>query len=386
MTRAGLSATEDAELTLIQRDANELALAMRTLHAHQDSGLLSYAITPLLGFVAEESFRYLSGAAGGSNLRPPVASLFSRFAHAVTKTRARVKLFDDTDGYSEGLIELLVAAQAKSVEHFSSPHQGRWRSWVRIIQPDLGVYFVGENLFATTHTGLPGMGLTTEEVKALSTADFKKLGERNFAIAFEIGVYLRQLAAYFESFGKHIVLTPAPRRVDVRATYNDFIGAKAYRVAAERFRPSEPRFVGPIIMALAQFNSALHVLPHLLGENSNLLFRYRVLSAYHGANVLTATGLQEVARAVPLSDAEAQVLRSRRLRNLCAHYGLRRDGPAAVGQDDIWGAAIHHATGATRSDVSELAARWLSCVSQQLATGVSKSSLAPIRAFFGCHS
>ena len=384
MTTLPLTDVEDVELTLIARDVNDLLRAMLGPKGHPDAGSLTFPTMPLMGLVTEESFHYLSSASRHSSLQPLPTSLFSRFGRAVTKTRARIKLFDDTDGGADGLVEILELAHAKSIEWFREPHRGPIRSLVRRFQPDLGIFFVGENLIASTHTVLPAMGITLDELKGFSPKDLERLGKRSFAFSREVGMYLGQLASFLRQLGKHVELQPeAPDIRDLRVSHNDFIGANVYRLALDRFRPKEVRFVGAVIMALAHINAALYVLPRLLGVKSNLLLRFQFLTAYHAGNTLKSSIPQMLP---PLLEAEHTVLRSRQIRNLCAHYGLRDAAQTAMGAEDPFGAAIQSLTSVSRSEVEALVNRWLRSVSDLLTARLSKSSLANCRAWLGSHS
>lgn len=316
-------------------------------------------------------------------MQPLPTSLFSRFGRAVTKTRARIKLFDDTDGGADGLVEILELAHSKSVEWFREPHRGPLRSLVRRFQPDLGIFFVGENLIASTHTVLPAMGITLDELRGFSPKDLERLGERSFTFSREVGLYLSQLASFLHQLGKHVELQPeAPDIRDLRVSHNDFIGANIYRLALDSFRPKEVRFVGAVIMALAHINAALYVFPRLLGVKSNLLFRFQFLTAYHAGKTLEVSIPQILP---PISEAERSVLRSRQVRNLCAHYRLRGTAQTAIGAEDPFGAAILSLISVSRFEVDAVVNRWLRTVSELLTARLSKSSLAPCRAWLGSH-
>lgn len=88
----------------------------------------------------------------------------------------------------------------------------------------------------------------------------------------------------------------------------------------------------------------------------------------------------------PTSEAEHTVLRSRQIRNLCAHYGLRDAAQTAMGAEDPFGAAIQSLTSVSRSEVEAVVNRWLRTVSDLLTARLSKSSLANCRAWLGSHS
>jgi hypothetical protein len=203
-------------------------------------------------------------------------------------------------------------------------------------------------------------------------------------ISREVGMYLAQLVKFLHQLGKHVEVQPGvPDIRNLRVSHNDFIGANVYQLALDSFRPKEVRFVGAVIMALAHINAALYVLPRLLGVKSNLLLRFQFLTAYHAGKTLEAS----IPQILPLiSEAEHPVLRSRQIRNLCAHYGLRSAAQTAIGAEDPFGAAIQSLSSVSRSELEAVVNRWLCTVSDFLTVRLSKLSLANCRAWLGNHN
>ena len=298
-----------------------------------------------------------------------------------------MKLFDDTDGGADGLAEALMAAHATSLEQFNAPHRGIFRWWVRYLQPDLGIYFRGEDPVATTHTALVSLGMTLDEQRAITWAGPDKVGPRLHAFGYEVGLYLRCLDTLFRKVGESVELQTEPLKLDdLRLSQNDFIGAKAYRAAGSAYCLPEERLVGAVLMAQCQINSAIRVLPAILPPRSNLLFRMQFLACYHVHSMLKAAAPHLLAEVPTLSASEAVILTSRALRNSCAHYGLRGAGIAAVGSTDPFSALIASQAQASRSEVTSLIERWLTGASRVLQTRVSKSRFKGVRALFGDHS
>lgn len=177
-----LTPQEETELSLIQSDASELARALLGPRQHPDAGIFPYTTAGVMGLVTEESFLYLSHKPESSTLHLPEPELFSRFASRVTKARARMKLFDDTDSRADGLVGALAAAHVRSREWFHAPHRGILRSWIRHLAPDLGMYFHGEDPVATTHTALLSLGMTLDELRATTPSELDNLGELLHAV------------------------------------------------------------------------------------------------------------------------------------------------------------------------------------------------------------
>lgn len=376
-----LSPLQQVEATLIQHDLNDLV----RLFAHvgvSGLGALAFATLPLCALVVEETNRYVSRASFPVDVAE--TSLFTEYPHLVTKSRARVKLFDDTEGGERGLIELLGLAHAKSVELFSAPHRGRGiLGWIACkLQPDLGVYFVGEHVVATTHTALPV--LTTRAELEAAPLVLGRMQERAHDYAVRVGQYIKSVSEQFESFDKGVTLEPAVESPTLSVTHSDFSGKRFYRKVSAALQPREPRFVGALVMALAHVNSAAHLFPQLLPADSNLLFRTQFLTAYHAIRVLE--------RAVPHllpRTATPEVLNSRVLRNTCAHYGL--NGPAraaalAVGQPEAFGAAVSALAGMHRPDLQDILHRRLAEMSERLGARLNKTALAGVGALMGVHT
>jgi hypothetical protein len=382
-----LTPQEETEVSLIQSDASELARVLLGLQQHPDAGIFPFTTTGLLGLVTEESFRYLSRKSPKSVLHLPKPELFSKFASNVTKARARMKLFDDTDGYADGLVEALAAAQARSREWFCSPHRGIFRWWVRYLQPDLGMYFRREAPVATTHTALLSLGMTLDELKTVTPPELDDLRQQLHAFGYEVGVYLRSLSNLFDKFGKSIELTPQPLVLDdVRLSHNDFVGTKVYRVVGSTLRLLEERFVAAVLMAQCQINCAIHVLPAILPQDANLLFRMQFLTVYHARNLLTVAAPQLLAECRVLNESEIAVLASRNLRNSCAHYGLQGAGLAAIGASEPFSVLVESQARASRLEVTSIMERWLASASSVLQMHASKSRLREVRSIFGEHS
>lgn len=387
MIPAPLTAQEETEISLIASDASELARAAVGVRAHPDAGVFPFATTGMAGLVTEESFRYLSQKSPVSALHLPKPSSFSAFARNITKARARLKLFDDSDGGAEALVDALSVSRKKTSEWFNAPHRGFLRTWVKNLQPDLGMYFVDENVIATTDTALLTLGTTREELDLLTPSTLDGLGKRLHEFGFQTGRYLRELSNLFERFGKSIDLTPQPLAPEaVHITRNDFAAAKAYRVIGKAFDLSEDRQLGAVIMALSQINCAAHVLPSVIDPESNLLFRMRFLTAYHSLNLLRVAAPQLYAELPTPSISEAALLTSRDVRNSCAHYGLRGSGRAAVGSSEPFTALIENQAQVSRTKAATIIDQQLRSASETLRKRVSKSGLRSVRALFGEHS
>lgn len=382
-----LTPQEDTEVSPIRSDASELVRAMRSTGGHPDAGIFPFTTAAMLGLVTGESFGYLARKSAKSALYLPKPELFSKFASNVTKARARVKLFDDSDGGADGLVEALRNAHARSLEHFNARHRGMWGWWIKYLQPDLGIYFRGEDPIATTHTALVSLGMTLDELKSMTSAQLDELGLWLHAFGYEVGVYIRCLDTLFRTVEKPIELQAEPLSFEgFRLGQNDFIGAKVYRACRRAYRLPEKRFVGTLLMAQCQINCAIRVLPILLSQGSNLLFRMQFLAAFHAQRML-ATAAPHLLNELPsLSASEMTILASRDLRNSCAHYGLRGSERGVIGEADPFSKLIECHARASKREVTTLLERWLVGASTAMQAMVSRSRMKSVRAFCGEHS
>ncbi|RYZ18020.1 MAG: hypothetical protein EOO70_00130 [Myxococcaceae bacterium] len=384
MTATAPTRTQDVELSLIQQDLSDLARVLFAPKGTSSAGPLIFLTAPLLGLVVEESTKYLSSPSLASVLTTPAPYLSQYHAHRITKTRARIKMFDDNKGYSAGLVQLLLHAKTKSHEWFNAPHKGILRSLVKNWQPDIGAYFVGDHLVATTHIALPALGMSSEEISALTPDQFLNLGESLALFAENIGVYIKNLADVLGSLERSVQLKPDPIREGmISITHNDFIGSNFYRLAQEAFPTTQEKFLGPITMAMSHINTTLYVLPKLVSTSSNLLFRARFMTAYYAERMLREAAPSMLAGAFPFSETD-HVLKG--ARNICAHYGLHSAAPAAINSSEPFGAAIQAVCPYSRDELAERSERWLQHVSSAMSSRFSKSSLAHVRAFWGDHT
>jgi hypothetical protein len=112
------------ELEFIAQDNIELIQLVLGLRNNKAAGEIGLGLSPFVALFAEESFNYLRAPVRQNSGAALASPLFETFSEAVTKLRARAKLFDDNRGGLERLIETLALAHRKSTEWFLHPHQG----------------------------------------------------------------------------------------------------------------------------------------------------------------------------------------------------------------------------------------------------------------------
>ena len=176
---------QSIELGLIADDVADLLQLMLAIRTHESSGYLALSLSPLIGFVAEESHKYLNK----QGLLTNDSDLFRSFDLSITKLRALLKLFDDTKGGKVGLAETLNLFQRKS-RQWMDVDKTKWqRIASKSLQPDLGLYFLDNELLYPSIVGFSTTGLTLQQIEQLSDEDFKLLSESTFDFSQAAGVF-----------------------------------------------------------------------------------------------------------------------------------------------------------------------------------------------------
>lgn len=376
---------ENIELSLIQADANDAVRLIHVLKYDPRPPAISFAVFPVIGLVAEESYDYFRKQDRAERLGSLDGELVRSFRHSLAKVRARIKLFDDTDRGGEELVSFMSLVRERSAVLFSHP-TSKWIQRIsRGVRPDLGVYFSGNHMIATTHAALPAFGFTTESLKAIRPGGFEDFKPFLFEFSRGMGEHLAILAKVLFLNDHPVTLDPGPAQLIPvpPVTHNDFVGDRVYRYLEESFQCTQPERVPALTLCLSQVNAALHLLPALLGENSNLLVRVQYLAAYHGSNALRAS----LAAPPPWLDHDpTDALSSRKLRNIMAHYELRGAARYALGAKAPFHAVIAGISRRSAEEIAISSRERLTRISECLGTNASKTSLKPLRALFGDHS
>lgn len=374
--------TESVELDLIVADACVAVRGSLSPRAHRDAPVLALISFPAAGFVAEETHNYFSARNRALRLGPLDGELFTRFGHALKKVRARIKLLDDSDQGPESLVEFMELVRASSPVLFSHASSRMLQLISRPFRPDLGAYFVSDQLVATSHAVLPTLGFTPEILRAAKPGEFSCLKRFVREFAENMGAFFAHLRSVLAAHGRALELDPEPIAPEVKITFNDFKGDRLYRHAQKHLDTVLPERVPVLTVCLVQANAALHVLPELLGQ-SNLLRRMQYLTAYHGT-----TTLRRALRVLPpwLEPRAGDPLDARPLRNLLAHYELRAAAPFAVGSEDPLGAAMTGVCGVAAENVVAAARERLERISDFLGAPLGKRALRGVRALLGDHT
>lgn len=375
-------AAEDLELDMLQADANSAIRAFLAFRANPERGAYAFACFPTSAFVAEEAHNYFARRRRHARIGSLEGPLFDAFGHSIKKVRAHVKLIDDTDTGAEALRSLMTLVQARSRTLFAHPHNRFVQALSRRFRPDLGAYFVSDHLVATTHTVMPTLGVSTTILRTLGPGSFDAIGRFTYEFSLKLGAFFAQLGRVLGTQGRTITLRPPNFDATMGVTHNDFVGAHFYRHASQMLKDAHPDAIPLLTVCLAQTNQALLLLPTLLGADSSLLFRFQFLTAYHATATIMASLVSPPSW---LRQKTNDPLTNRPLRNLLAHYELLGAHKFATRSDPL-GSAVAGLAGVDAAQVAAVARERLLRISETLGAGLTKTSLAPVRAFLGDHT
>lgn len=385
------------ELRLIAQDCTDLIRIIRSLSGSSTYASVGFGTPPFFMLVAEESYQYFASLRGGLPENDLHGALFESYAQSVKKTRARIKLFDDTEGGLNRLIETLALIHGRSHKWFIGLHQGIIGRLAQRFQPDLGIFWFEQRPIASTHAALLTLGLTHDQIDAV---DIGRMHEeiRQFASILSIatGDYISRLARVLKKYDFVIDLNLSPLDIpSVPITHTDHYGERAYVAIANSFRLSRPELTAAMLFLMTQVNYVEDVLARLLDPQSTLLLRARFLTAYHAASALKQViALENPSAGEPLAQVADAILGTpeyeffttapaRSFRNICAHYGLRDAGRFITNDGDPMDDMAKGVCSNGVVAIMGISQRHLSCISNAFVRVVSKNSLSSSRARLG---
>lgn len=381
------------ELAMIAADCQELVNLVLSMNHFGMSPEAALGQPPVFAWFANESYQQLTCHLGATAVREFGPELFAEYRDAVIKVRARMKLFDDTRGGLDGLLDAFELAREHTHSWFNKDHHGVLGRLKRRLQPDLGIYWIGARPAVTTHTAVLTMGLTQERLERLDAATMHE-AMREFGSEFSqaIGAYVGQLAAMFEAAG--MLVRPEPenlRTVDITFTHSDHYATRAYEQIQHGFGFADPQLAVAALFVATQVNYARSVLPAMLRGDGFLLLRARLLTAYHATSALQElAGLADTA--LPAGRVLVDTSRSqsselfklmRKERNLMAHYGLRSRAAGAPTGGNALEWAVHESSGLNLVELSGVVSEQLDRLSTVFDGVADKQTMRASRAFLG---
>ena len=350
---------------------------------HRLSGYLGLVLFPTISFVTEESHNYLASR----NLTNDSSSLFDSYKIAIKKSRALLKLFNDTDGVKSGLLKSFDLFQEKSSLWMNAGKSGFKGYISKLLQPDIGIYFLDEDPIYMTIVGFSVTGRVKNEIETLSEDDFESIPQQTKSFGIAIGEYFAAIEGLISLYGissNHVL--PATIPSDLNITHNDFHSEKLYKRIASQANLKETNIAPILFFILNQVNIAYTLLPRLLPSGSNLLVRIQFLTAYHATNSLLEiqnTLDDEFASLFLNENILTEIPNVKKVRNVLAHYGLG-EGKKYVGSNsDALDDVIKGLSGMSKLDLAKISIKQLHKISTWTRNKYSKIHLKNIRALFG---
>jgi hypothetical protein len=377
----------DIELGLVNSDAHDMGAIMLALKDHKYAGYLALGLSPTIGFIAEETYNYLTSR----NILAEFPAFTGNYRRVIKKMRALLKLFDDTEGGREGVIAMLDLFQQKSILWMNKEKKGLYRAIIQTyLQPDIGIYFIDEDPFFMTTVGFSAAGKTRQEIEVLNEKNLESMSAYALAFSTAIGEYLGETYNLMNTLGIHTVTTPKVQNFSqIKVTHNDFRHLRLHSKLCRDLKITNKRLVAATLFILTQVNVAHAVFPSLLEKESNLLIRVRVLTAYHAVRALLE--LQgdidpELISLVSSLDISQSVPNFKKVRNILAHYGMGEGKKFVSSGIDPLDEMIQGFSGMSKIEVSHLAGLYLKQISDWSRSRISKTELKSARALLGDHT
>lgn len=378
--------TQNIELILIQKDIDQLCSVMLALPNHKLSGYLALALFPTICFVTEESHNYLVSR----NIKNDSSTLFDSYTIAIKKARALLKLFDSTDGGRNGLIQSFNLFQEKSSLWMNAGKSGFKGFISKLLQPDIGIYFLDEDPIYMTIVGFSVTGKVKNEIESLDEYDFKNIAQQTKSFGIAIGEYFSVFGDLLNLCGiSSNQIPPISLPSDLNITHNDFHSEKFYKRIASQAKVKETNMAPVLFFIITQVNIAYRLLPRLLMPNSNLLLRIQFLTAYHSMSSLLEIQNEfdhEFANFLSSENILTTIPNINKVRNVLAHYGLGEGKKFTTENSDPLDEVIKRLSGFSKNDLAQITINQLCKISTWSNNKFSKAHLKNIRALLGDHT
>lgn len=309
---------------MLALDAYELRKLVFRICDHEASGVLGLGLPPFVCFFAVEAYDWIRRQEFAE-----ADQFLEANAARVRRLRAQVKGLDERGGL-EDAFQRLDTLQRTSSRLFPVDGSGVIGFFRRWFGTDLGLYYSGSDLVATTHVALANLGYAEEGPKALDHTMVQSIGEEAAIFAESLG---RFIAERFDIRERMAMPDEDPLPEFGVVTAEDHKAAEAYRRLAERLGTENRSFAVAITWLVAQVNYVHRAMPCFLPANSELSFRFRFLTVFHTAVALRALGAitrgdtsSELGRLIAELQSRPGLRRVRSLkglRNRIAHYDAR---------------------------------------------------------------
>ena len=383
--------TRSIELNLIAQDTIDLTGLISNLLKSSNSGVVCLGLLPYFALFAQETKNYFTIPKNIINNKYINTSLFETYSRTTTKLRARVKLFDDTEGGFDRLIDTLSLVSNKS-------HKGIKKKIFRCLQPDLGIFYLNGHAICTTHIALLTIGLTYEQLQKIEFSDFVFLRDYSLNLSKSMGNYLKFIANNLKDNGYILPNNTKEQFIlsKFNISHNDYFGYSLYKHIDSAMKINKDGLSATLLFLVCQINYVERVFSKLIPNSSIFLFRVRFLTAYHATNAINQLskmngyfGNKEFIsflETISNNFDSKKILELRNVRNSCAHYGIHISGINLINSKKPFEDIIKNQSGFSLNDLSRLASRQLLCISEAIEPFISKNIFLKYKAVFGNHT
>jgi hypothetical protein len=269
-----------AARALIAADAEFFRDLMRAPSLEPIRAISVLALMPLLSMFIVESAAYVE------RLGSVPTSTLAAHRGLLSASRMRLKILDDDRKSLEDILSNLRDLSAINCGWFLRRHSGFWGPLKRLLQDDLGVFFINGELICTTHVAFVNLGLS-EQTLATAGLSLENLGPYLRGVTYDFGRYLGPLLVALR-----LGTTPDPASTDVEEPHvseirsRDFKSRRLYERVAGQIAPGRVPLCILLTAILSQVNAARLIVPVVATRNPIAAFKLGFVSVFHAASSL----------------------------------------------------------------------------------------------------
>ncbi|GAX38328.1 hypothetical protein [Nodularia sp. NIES-3585] len=322
------SAVIKFELKLIQEEMHfYINLLTSQFIKQQAADVLIFGLIPYRSLLTVESYSYIQD-------RFPInAKHLFKYEKIIRNSRMRIKLFDEKSRQISGMFELINFIFQYHEDWFINVHKGYLSPLKKSLQPDLGIFIYDGHIIGSTHTAILFTGLEKEQLSENLKDREAMLKELLFSVSQEVGKYLRQLSTWSEfnpmqsnSFDYNIQ--------DNKLGYMD---VKSVKLLPKIFNLSNSKSINSsLFVFLCTINYVRYIIPNLLLNSPELLFKLKFITLYHlvsslkklqkyyySKNIFTKQSKEYLT--IIFNDSYLRKITSKKhLRNILVHYQIEK--------------------------------------------------------------
>lgn len=380
MSSQSVPLSRQASLSLIAADLKLFRDFFIGPHPDAFKSIGSFALMPFLSAFVYESANYIQ--------REDLVEVQALRPHRelLRTSRMRMKLLDDNRKSVAQVLKDAADLAAVVSGWFMEDHRGILGGLKRLLQDDLGVFFMRDEVICATDIGFLNMGLTKAALSA-SSLSLRTLGPylRDTTEDFGryMGLLLRELQIDFQPSNSGHALSSRPIR------FRDFKANRFYEAMAHELAPNRIPVCILLMSIMSQINTARIVVPSVMGHHPVALLKIKLVSLFHAVSslqkllnedknnpFLSAEAVGQI-RTMLGTDLIRSVRKRRALRNDFVHYDVEDRIAAQLSPNlPLFGLIEAHIPGLTLSDLEHDIDLGLGLVSEGLRT-LLPDSLTP---------